>query len=147
MEHDQEHVGQLPQEAPNSKSLTEVDFKKLWLEIRHFKDHFTMIGFLLGLFLGLIPSGWDTFSDFAFAADDHNRTIELINATDNFLYKTHLENETNVTLTSKRSLADQRLDENTIRTVTYFCIAIPALVTMIEYIYPEVQHQMVRFLL
>ena len=136
MEHDEEYGGQVREEAKNSKFLSEVDFKKLWSEIRHFKEHFTMKGFFLGLFLGLIPSGWDTFSDFAFAADDHNRTIELINATDQFIYKTHLENRTNVTLTSKRSLflADQRLDERTIRTVTYFCISIPALVTIVEYI-------------
>ena len=59
-------------EEIREEALTEVDFKKLWSEIQNFKDHFTMKGFLVCLFLGFLPSGWDIFSDFAFAADDHN---------------------------------------------------------------------------
>ena len=72
VEQDKEQEGEVCDEAATETSLTGVDFKKMLSEIRKFKDHFTIKGFLLGLVLGLIPSGWDTFSDFAFAADDHN---------------------------------------------------------------------------
>ena len=91
-EMDEEQGGREREEAANSTSLTKVDVKELWSEICHFKAHFTMKGFFLGLILGLIPSGWDTFSDFAFAADDHNRTVELINATNKFLHVTIMRN-------------------------------------------------------
>ena len=119
-------------EEIGEEALTEVDFNKLWSEIQNFKDHFTTKGFLVGLFLGFLPSGWDTFSDFAFAADDHNRTIELINATNKFVYETVLGNETTYTnVTNERSpfLANRNatiekemwtLDQRTIRVVTYF---------------------------
>ena len=78
---------------------TAVDFKKMLAEIRHFKDHFAMRCFFLGLVFGLIPTGFDTFADFAFAADDHNRTVELINATNKFLHVTIVRNGTNYTWT------------------------------------------------
>ena len=72
MEEDKEQEGDFLKGAATETSLTEVDFKKMFFEIQNFKDYFTTKGFILGLVLGLIPSGWDTFSDFAFAADDHN---------------------------------------------------------------------------
>ena len=88
-------------EEIREEALTEVDFKKLWSEIQNFKDHFTMKGFFLGLVLGLIPSGWDTFSDFDFAIDDHNRTVELINATHRFVYEADQGNETQDTFAQR----------------------------------------------
>ena len=143
---DEEQGGREREEAANSTSLTKVDIKKLWSEICHFKEHFTMKGFFLGLVLGLIPSGWDTFSDFAFAADDHNRTIELINATNSFVYEEDQGNETQDTFaslflhnngsTKEKALwyhfdTHWSLDQRTIRSVTYFCIATPSIVTMV----------------
>ena len=86
---------QVCEDDATGSSLAEVDFKKMLSEIRHFKDHFSMKGFFLGLVLGFIPTGYDTISDFAFAADDHNRTIELINATDIFRYQNETHNSDN----------------------------------------------------
>ena len=145
-EMDEEQGGLVQDKAANSTSLTEVDVKKLWSEICHFKEHFTMKGFFLGLVLGLIPSGWDTFSDFAFAADDHNRTIELINATNRFVYEADQGNETQASLflnndssTSEKALwyhfgTNWPLDQRTIRSVTYFAIATPSIVTMVGWL-------------
>ena len=152
VEQDKEQEGEVCDEAATETSLTGVDFKKMLSEIQNFKDHFTIKGFLLGLVLGLIPSGWDTFSDFAFAADDHNRTIELINATNKFEYVTDLGNDTHYTfaqfaynkyveaslLLSNDSSTKENgfwiLDERTIPVVTYFCISIPSLVTVESWI-------------
>ena len=46
-------------------TTAEVDYKKMLSEILHFKDYFAMKGFFLCLVLGLIPTGYDTISDFA----------------------------------------------------------------------------------
>ena len=69
------------QQVFEDAAMAEVDFKKMLSEILHFKDLFAMKGFFLCLVLGLIPTVYDTISNFAFAAADHNRTVELINAT------------------------------------------------------------------
>ena len=111
-------------------TTAEVDYKKMLSEILHFKDYFAMKGFFLCLVLGLIPTGYDTISDFAFAADDQNRTVELINATDKFLRVTIMRNGTNYTWTSH----DKSLNQKAIRSVTYFCIAIPAVVASVGWI-------------
>ena len=59
-------------EKKSTRISLKIDAKKLLNEIFHFRDNFTLRGFLLGLLFGLIPSGWDAFSDFAFAAE-HDR--------------------------------------------------------------------------
>ena len=59
-------------EKKSTRITLKIDAKRLLNEIFHFRDNFTLRGFLLGLLSGLIPSGWDAFSDFAFAAE-HDR--------------------------------------------------------------------------
>ena len=138
-------------EKKSTRISLKIDAKKLLNEIFQFRDNFTLRGFLLGLLFGLIPSGWDAFSDFAFAAEDHKSTIELINATDTFKYITRFPNgtksqiytnEKNVSFRrlSKFKTSDNqtetwqeelwRLDEATIKSVTYLIISIPAILTI-----------------
>ena len=45
-----------------------------------------MEAFITALLIGLIPSGYDTFSDFASAPDDHTNTIDLINGASTYRY-------------------------------------------------------------
>ena len=87
------------QQVFEDAAMAEVDFKKMLSEILHFKDLFAMKGSFLCLVLGLIPTVYDTISNFAFAAADHNRTVELINATNKFLRVTIMRNGTNYTWT------------------------------------------------
>ena len=69
-------------EPENAEKYTKIEAKKLLNDICNYRDHFSWKSFGIALLFGLIPSGYDTFSDLAFAADDHNSTIELINAAD-----------------------------------------------------------------
>ena len=149
---------QLNPEANLEDTSTKVSAKKLFNEACHFRDHFSWKAFILGLFLGLIPSGWDTFSDFAFAAKDHTSTIELINATETFIYS-HFPNGTiSKTFTNEKSMpiaqsynptvrANQTqiwqetahwttywtLNNGTIRTLTYVIITLPAILTIMRW--------------
>ena len=45
-----------------------------------------MEAFITALLIGLIPPGYDTFSDFASAPDDHTNTIDLINGASTYRY-------------------------------------------------------------
>ena len=68
-------------ENEDEEKSTKIDRVKLLAEIRNFRNHFSKKAFFIALLFGLLPSGWDTFSDFAFARDDHSRIIERANST------------------------------------------------------------------
>ena len=78
MVQDKKYGGQVCEKAAKSKSLTEVDFKKLWFEIQNFKDHFK--GLLLRPSFGFDPLRLGHRPKLCPAADCHNRTIKLTNA-------------------------------------------------------------------
>ena len=92
-----------------------TDRTKLFFEISNFRDHFSRKDFFVALVFGLLPSGWDTFSDFAFASDDHNSTVEQIYEGVSY------ENE------------NWPLRQETIRTLTYFIVSIPLIVSFFRW--------------
>ena len=92
-----------------------TDRTKLFFEICNFRDHFSRKYFFVALVFGLLPSGWDTFSDFAFASDDHNSTVEQIYEGVSY------ENE------------NWPLRQETIRTLTYFIVSIPLIVSFFRW--------------
>ena len=92
-----------------------TDRTKLFFEISNFRDHFSRKDFFVALVFGLLPSGWDTFSDFAFASDDHNSTVDQIYEGVSY------ENE------------NWPLRQETIRTLTYFIVSIPLIVSFFRW--------------
>ena len=103
-------------ENEDEEKSTKIDRVKLLAEIRNFRNHFSKKAFFIALLFGLLPSGWDTFSDFAFARDDHSRTIERANST-------NLKNFDKWILTG-----------GTIGSVTYLVICFPSIMTISRWI-------------
>ena len=155
---DEEKVEKLTSGTENEEESTKINKAKLFDEIRNFRDLFSRKAFLIALLFGLLPSGWDTFSDFAFASDDHNSTIQSINATKSFVLFTSFQNGTtrmthanwiernmsvadsyNFTVGANETQKWQReniliLSQGNIKAITCFIITIPSLMTVVRYI-------------
>ena len=154
-----ENINDAEAQAGNEEKCTKIEAKKVFNDICNFRDHFSWKSFFIALIFGLIPSGLDTSSDFAFAADDHNSTIELINAADfiittrfpNGTYVYAFTNEPNMSIAPERypsgnlkidrdtnrtqtwQIESWRLDESLIRRVTYLIVSMPTIVAMLSW--------------
>ena len=102
-------------EAECEERKIRTNWRKLLVEVRTFQANFSRKDFLKALIFGLLASGWDTFSDFNFAADDHSNTIQLINPNN----------------TIHQAL---NLDGDMIGRVTYFIISLPSILTVTTWI-------------
>ena len=102
-------------EAECEERKIKTNWRKLLVEVRTFQANFSRKDFLKALIFGLLASGWDTFSDFNFAADDHSTTIQLINPNNTIHHALNL-------------------DGDMIGRVTYFIISLPSILTVTTWI-------------